>query len=68
MSFWWIDLALRVHKTADEIGILKIDLFDPILAKVAEFFLHYTDFVAVAIVIHIINLWLVHPPPLEKGD
>jgi len=68
VSFWRINLALRVHKTADEISIFEINLLDSVLAEMTEFFLHHADFIAVAIVIHTLNLWLVHPPPLEKGD
>lgn len=52
MAFWWIDLALRVHKTADEIGILEINFFHSVLAEMAEFFFNGANLVAVTVVIH----------------
>jgi hypothetical protein len=56
MTFWWINFPLGIHKTADEIGIFEIDFFNPVLAEMTEFFLHHADFIAVAIVIHTLNL------------
>lgn len=52
VSFWRINLTLRIHKATDEIGILEINFLNSVLAEMAEFFLRYADFVTVAICVH----------------
>ena len=43
VSFRWIDLALRIHKAPDKIGVLEINFVHFALAKKTRFFFNFGD-------------------------
>ena len=54
VSFRWIDLALRIHKAPDKIGVLEINFVHFALAKKTRFFFNFGD--DIVFIIHTFHL------------
>lgn len=37
VSFWWVNLSLKVHKPSEKISVLVVDCFDLVLTKITLF-------------------------------
>ena len=50
VTFGWINFALGIHKTANQIRVFEIDFIHFGLAKVAFFLFYFCRFVVIAII------------------